>query len=142
MKSKTIKLFTLGLCAVSMTALLAGCSSDDTDSVADNNQSAYHYDVNRTYQDAKSHGHVYKLDFFENKAADDDDTTYYELGYYKDGELKQKELTNTDNFKEVIEPNCKVPYVQIDHNGRYWIHRPPYNMYNQPAVKGTVTDKE
>lgn len=128
--------FSLGL---SISLILAGCSIDDTDS---GSSQGYDYDCSRSWADAKTHARTYKLGYFENRASDDDDNTYYEIGYYKKGELVKANLDKSDQYMEVIEPNCKVPYVQIDKDGKYWIHRPPYNTYNQPPVKGTVTDKE
>lgn len=118
-----------------LSLVLAGCSNSSSDKS--------YYKQQRSYQQAKKHGNTYKLAFFENKASDDTDTTYYALGYYDDGNLVQKQLNSDSNaFNEIIEPNCKVPYVQISKSGHYWIHRPPYNTYNQPAVKGTVTSKD
>lgn len=105
-----------------------------------------------SYKYAKKHlKHVYKLAFFENEASDDDDTTYYKLGWYTSkNKLKQHTLSSDDDsWQEIVDPNLKTPYVVISNDGSGWggdynvaIHRPPYNMYNQPVVSGKVTAKE
>ena len=105
-----------------------------------------------SYKYAKKHlKHVYKLAFFENEASDDDDTTYYKLGWYTSKhKLKQHTLSSDDDsWQEIVDPNLKTPYDVISNDGRGWggdnnvaIHRPPYNMYNQPMVSGKVTAKE
>lgn len=84
---------------------------------------------------------VYKLAFFENEAGDSD-CQYWKLGWYRGGKLKQYTLdSNNNHWQEVVDPNLKTPYVVLDGDSVV-VHRPPYNMYNQPAVSGTVTAKE
>lgn len=108
-----------------------------------------------SYRQAKKRWkHVHKLAFFENESSDSTDTTYYALGYYVHGKLYQYTLdSNNDAWQEIVDPNLKTPYVVINNNdnnnnrafGRdtvIAIHRPPYNMYNQPAVSGKVTAKD
>lgn len=103
-----------------------------------------------SYQRAKKKwksSKVYKLAFFENESSDSE-RQYWTLGYYKGGKLKQQTIdSNGDRWQEIVDPNLKTAYVVISDNGfgddnRFVIHRPPYNMYNQPAVSGTVTAKE
>lgn len=97
-------------------------------------------------------GKKYNLAFFENKATNSARIQYYELGYYKNGQLVQKQLASdwiddrgdvnhNDIFQEVVSPNIKTPYVIIK-DGKYYIHRAPYTQYNQPLIKGKVTAKE
>lgn len=95
-----------------------------------------------SYQKAKKKWKkVYKLAFFENESSDSD-RQYWKLGWYQGGKLKQYTLDSDDNeWQEIVDPNLKTPYVVLK-GGSAVIHRPPYNMYNQPAVSGTVTAKE
>lgn len=95
-----------------------------------------------SYQKAKKKWKkVYKLAFFENESSDTD-TQYWKLGWYQGGKLKQYTLDSDNNeWQEIVDPNLKTPYVVLK-GGSAVIHRPPYNMYNQPAVSGTVTVKE
>lgn len=99
-----------------------------------------------SYKQAKKHwSHVYKLAFFDNEASDAD-SQYYKLGWYRNGKLKQYTLdSDDDSWQEIIDPNLKTPYVVFnggtDGGANVAIHRPPYNMYNQPAVSGKVTAK-
>lgn len=95
-----------------------------------------------SYQKAKKKWKkVYKLAFFENESSDSD-RQYWKLGWYQGGKLKQHTLDSDGNeWQEIVDPNLKTPYVVLK-DGSAVIHRPPYNMYNQPAVSGTVTTKE
>lgn len=97
-------------------------------------------------------GKKYNLAFFENKATNSASTQYYELGYYKNARLVQKQLASdwiddrghvnhNDYYQEIVDPDVKTPYVIIK-DGKYYIHRPPYTQYNQPLIKGKVTAKE
>lgn len=98
-----------------------------------------------SYQKAKKKwksSKVYKLAFFENESSNNDDRQYWTLGYYKGSKLKQQTLdSDGDSWQEIVDPNLKTAYVVITGTD-FVIHRPPYNMYNQPAVSGTVTAKE
>lgn len=72
-----------------------------------------------SYKYAKKHlKHVYKLAFFENEASDDDDTTYYKLGWYTaKHKLKQHTLSSDDDsWQEIVDPNLKTPYVVISND--------------------------
>lgn len=100
-----------------------------------------------SYQKAKKKWKkVYKLAFFENESSDSD-RQYWKLGWYQGGKLKQYTLSDGNGWQEgnewqeIVDPNLKTPYVVLEGNSAV-IHRPPYNMYNQPAVSGTVTAKE
>lgn len=98
-----------------------------------------------SYNQAKKHySRVYKLAYFENRMTGDQDDAYYTLGYYRKGKIINKRLsTDNNDFTEIIDPNLKTPYVGYSKKHDAWyIHRPPYNMYNQPAVSGKVTAKE
>lgn len=87
-------------------------------------------------------GQVYKLAYFENRANDDIDNQYFSLGYYKNGKIISKDLSTGNSFKEIIDPNIKTPYV-VKYGEIYYIHRPPYSLYNQDELKieGKVNDK-
>lgn len=98
-----------------------------------------------SYNQAKKHySRVYKLAYFENRMTSDQDDAYYTLGYYRKGKIINKRISAENNdFTEVIDPNLKTPYVGYSEKHDAWyIHRPPYNMYNQPAVSVKVTAKE
>lgn len=124
---------------MSASALLVGCS---------NNEENTSYKVNPekiTRKTEKKYG-VYKLAFFENRANSDIETQYYTIGYYDNNKLVKKNINSNDNdYKEIIEPNLTTPWVRIqneDGHTKYYIHRAPYNQYNQPLIKGKVTAKE
>lgn len=103
-----------------------------------------------SYETAKKQsGKTYKLAFLENRASNDSDDAYYTLGYYSGGKIKTVnfDTSEANSFIEVIDPNLKTPFVQIKTHKHemgvaYYIHRPPYNMYNQPTMKGHVTAKQ
>lgn len=100
-----------------------------------------------SYNQAKKHySRVYKLAYFENRMTSDQDDAYYTLGYYRKGKVTNKRLSTAmgnNSFTEVIDPDLKTPYVGYSKkHGAWYIHRPPYNLYNQPAVSGKVTAKE
>lgn len=154
---KAVVSIAIALCALG----LVGCSSSNASSSKKAQSSSVNYDkdVLVNYDKAKSifgAGRVKKLSFFENSAWNmtvdgdkDDDNIYptkYTLGYYDGNNLVTKYLSsNTDKWREVIDPNATTPYVIIyssDDHPTYAIHRMPYTQYNQPAVKGTVTGKE
>ena len=86
--------------------------------------------------------HVYKLAFFENESSDND-RQYWLLGVYNHkNHLKHITLdSDGNNWQEIVDPDLKTPYAVITDDG-IAIHRPPYSMFNQPEVSGTVTDKE
>ncbi|WP_300723653.1 hypothetical protein [Lactobacillus hominis] len=133
MKEKNKKVIALIGIALSCSSLMAGCSAYDSD----NDTSAS--DSEKILSDNDK---TYKLAYFEARAIDDIKHQYYSLGFYKDGKLEKVNLqSNTDRYQEIIVPNLENPYVKVT-NGGYLIYRSPYTMYNQPIVKGKVTEKE
>lgn len=149
-KNTKRKLFSiLALAGIALT--LSACADEDMDMDDSGSSSSPHAVKSNptSYKTAKhvadkSDGkdRVYKLAFFDYMGTSDNDTLRYRLGYYKHGQLYVRTLnSDDDHFKEVIAPNLAKPYVVIDEDGNYFIHRPPYNMYNQPIVKGKITDK-
>ncbi len=131
--------FKMGLLAVGITVGLAinGISTV---------HAAKWYERNVSYQTQKKHNKLtYKLAFFENVADNDTESQYYVLGWYDSkGKIHQKKIWSAfTNYSEYVDPNLKIPYVVMSPDGdAYYIHRPPYTMYNQPAVEGTVSAKE
>lgn len=92
---------------------------------------------------SKKEGQVHKLAYFENRATSDEDSQYFSLGYYRNGKIVSKGLySGQDFYKEIIDPNLKTPYVVKD-GATYYIHRPPYSLYNQYElqIEGNVNDK-
>lgn len=105
-----------------------------------------------TYQQAKNDSKAYKLAFFESRITNSARTQYFTLGYYKGNKLVQKNLASdwidsdgdvehNNYFQEIIDPKLNTPYVVIK-DDKYYIHRPPYSQYNQPLIKGKITEKE
>lgn len=151
-----------GLLIVSCLSLvlvgLTGCedaadSSDKTPKTEQNSSKNTQNRVKATnqmnFETAKDNfKNVCKLNYFEYRASSDTDNTYYTLSYYpKEDSSKtvQKGLESGSmdyEYREVIDTKASAePYV-IFTNNTYYIHRPPYNQYNLPPVKGEVTDKE
>lgn len=101
-----------------------------------------------SYQKARKRWkHVHKLAYFENESSDSDDRVYYGMGWYYKGRLRTCTLdSDGDAWQEIVDPNLTTPYVVFEKPGmgtsNVVIHRPPYNLYNQPQVSGKVTEKE
>ena len=125
------------LCGISF--MLVGCE-DDYDS-SSGPAKPVSYQKAKQITKHKDKGRVYKLAFFDYMGTNDTHELRYALGYYK-GTTLYKKVLNSDNnyFREVVSPGLKVPYVYINEN-HYYIHRPPNNMYNQPVIKGKITEK-
>lgn len=123
--------------AVALIGLVLSCSSLMIGCSVENDTSASSSDKFLSNKDE-----TYKLAYFEARANDDVDHQYYSLGFYKDGKLQKVNLySDRDHYQEIIVPNLENPYVKVT-NREYLIYRPPYTMYNQPIVKGKVTEKE
>lgn len=147
---------------LSIGVLLSGCEDSD-DSAVENGSQQTNHKVHKdsiggekadptTYEEAKSKAKshdekIYKLAFFDYIGNSDTDKIRYRLGYYNKGQLYYKTLNSDNNdFYEIVAPNLQTPYVEVDNGDdvdttTYFIHRPPNNMYNQPIVKGKITDK-
>lgn len=102
----------------------------------------HHLSYEKMTVKCQKEGQVYKLAYFENRANSDIDNQYFSLGYYKNGKIISKDLSTGNSFKEIIDPNIKTPYV-VKYGEIYYIHRPPYSLYNQDELKieGKVNDK-
>lgn len=153
-KAKLNKALLIALLMATATTTLAGCSADDeststipSSSMTDSDNSISY--KNLTYETAKKKGlKPYKLAYFEQltNTADQDDA-HFTLGFYRDGRLIQyHNLSSSDyDFHEFANANIDVPFVIIKSssgvNDDIYIYRPPYNQYNQPVVKGKVTQK-
>lgn len=142
------KLISIVGIAMGCTVLLTACEEEKTTTKTKPDTSA----AKITYQQARNDSKAYKLAFFENRITNSARTQYFTLGYYKGHKLVQKNLAsdwmdkdgdvNHNNyFQEIIDPKLNTPYVVIK-DGKYYIHRPPYSQYNQPLIKGKVTEKE
>lgn len=124
--------------------LLTGCESNGEEQRA-NDFATHHlsYEQMVSKCQSKKEGQVYKLAYFENRANNEVSNQYFSLGYYRNGKIVSKGLySGQDFYKEIIDPNIKTPYVVKD-GGKYYIHRPPYSLYNQDELQigGEVSDK-
>lgn len=102
------------------------------------------WDGDISYEKArKLSNHVYKLLYFENQAISNTNRAYYSLGWYNhDDHVVSARLNSTDDdYKEIISYNIKTPYLYISNDKTFYIHRPPYVVYNQPIIKGKVEAK-
>lgn len=90
------------------------------------------------------HSHVWKLAYFEPYVTDNNDNSYYTIGWWVKGKVHQTDVNSLDNFREVIDANLDTPYVVKTSRGGWYIHRPPYNtLYNAPnsGIDGKVSEK-
>lgn len=94
------------------------------------------------------HAHVWKLAYFEPYSTDDDETSYYTIGWWVKGKVHQTDVDShsLDSFREVIDANLDTPYVVKTSGGHstWYIHRPPYStLYNAPdsGINGKVVEK-
>lgn len=92
------------------------------------------------------HAHVWKLAYFEPYSTDQDDTSYYTIGWWVKGKVHQTDVDSRsfDQFREVIDANLDTPYVVRTSKGDWYIHRPPYStLYNAPnsGIDGKVVEK-
>lgn len=91
------------------------------------------------------HAHVWKLAYFEPYTTDDDNTSYYTIGWWSKGKVHQTDVDSRsfDSFREVIDANLDTPYV-VKVDKAWYIHRPPYStLYNAPdsGINGKVSEK-
>ncbi|MBT9670512.1 hypothetical protein GPK34_00475 [Secundilactobacillus kimchicus] len=136
----------LGIVSVVVLGLaLAGCTSDEGKKAdhqpKEAKQTQITTNTRMSYQKAKSSfNYVYKLSFFEGRIVTNDNSyAHYSLGIYKGSKLA---IDTDPDAVEVIDTKVgTTPYV-IKKKGCYYVHRAPYQQYNQPAFKGTVTGKE
>lgn len=127
---------------MSSAILLTGCESRGQKQQRVEHFATHHLSYKKMVAKCQKEGQVYKLAYFENRADDDIDSQYFSLGYYKNGKIISKDLSSRNVFEEIIDPNIKTPYV-VKYGEIYYIHRPPYSLYNQDELKigGEVSDK-
>lgn len=90
----------------------------------------------------KQNNRTYPLVYFENVANSFRESSSYVIGYKKNGVVVKKAFDGGfENYKEIVDPDLDVPYVVIN-DGDYYIHRPPYYIFNQEKVEGEVSEKE
>lgn len=99
------------------------------------------YDYNKNN---KLKGDNYQLGYFENILSHDDETQKWALGMYsRSGKLKSFVInSDAEQYSEDIDSKIKMPYVTVQDDGVYIIHRPPYMQYNEPIIQGKVSAKE
>ncbi|MCL8206203.1 hypothetical protein M5361_13780 [Ligilactobacillus agilis] len=126
---------------MSSAILLTACESRGQEQRVED-FATHHLSYRKMVAKCQKEGQVYKLAYFENRANDNIDIQYFSLGYYKNGKIISKDLSSKNVFKEIIDPNIKTPYV-VKYGGIYYIHRPPYSLYNQDELQigGKVSGK-
>ena len=117
-------------------------NDDDTYIIHRAPYNMYSYDKKRKLPNKDTD---YQLAFVENTANSNMDKQYYTIGFYThSGKLRTMRFnSDSTNYKEVIDPKLKAPYVNANSDENLLtFYRPPYNQFNQTLIDGKVTDKE
>ncbi|MHB9953611.1 hypothetical protein [Ligilactobacillus murinus] len=133
---KLKKITTLILLSIVCSTALTGCRALKSKPIKG--------ETNISYQKMKKQNkRTYPLVYFENVANTFKGSPSYVIGYRKENGVVVKKTLNADseNYKEIVDPDLDVPYVVID-GIDYYIHRPPYYIFNQEKVEGEVSEKE
>lgn len=133
---KLKKITTLVLLSIVCSTALTGCRALKSKTIKEETYISYQ-------RMKRQNKRTYPLVYFENVADIFSERSSYAIGYKKENGAVVKKTLNADseNYKEIVDPDLDVPYVVID-GIDYYIHRPPYYIFDQEKVEGEVSEKE